>query len=260
MTVPDQHGNVQDSLDRLLLCRTHNAVPGTVTGSVVQADVITGGIHDHPPSHQVPTPRLLPPNPIAFVGRSNELAALTASLENAADTGGGMLISALASAGGIRRPLRLLPGGCTTAHRGRGAPRRVHHCTPRTWCACSWAPSATRSTFRPDPEGDLRVLQRLRKTSGDLLPGPPLSASSARRGILPPPNTKITRYDRLNLHGVRPARHVVAPRIRVVQAQFIPRVDVRQRLGIRMHASGEHGHSLDCRVAAALRAMACHRE
>ena len=70
-----------------------------VAGPVVQAGTISGGVHHHPPpARQVPRPRQLPASPASFVGRTNELDALSTSL---ADGGNTVLISALAGAGGI---------------------------------------------------------------------------------------------------------------------------------------------------------------
>lgn len=50
---------------------------------------------------EVPVPRQLPAPPRMFAGRERELAHLTAALDQHADSGGAMVISALAGAGGI---------------------------------------------------------------------------------------------------------------------------------------------------------------
>ncbi|QUQ68294.1 SARP family transcriptional regulator [Kutzneria sp. CA-103260] len=80
----------------------HNTLTaGIVTGSV-QAGVISGGVHYHYPlPRKAPTPRQLPPASSGFVGRVDELAALTATLNHAAGAAGTVLIFVLAGAGGI---------------------------------------------------------------------------------------------------------------------------------------------------------------
>lgn len=82
---------------------TRNAlVAEVVAGLVVQAGEITGGIHQHHPMpRKVVTPRQLPPAPAGFVGRVDELTALTEAFEQATSTGHTVLISALAGTGGI---------------------------------------------------------------------------------------------------------------------------------------------------------------
>jgi len=56
---------------------TSNSLSGTVSGPVVQARVIEGGIHVHPPAPAPPvTPRQLPPPPAQFVDRAEQLAVL----------------------------------------------------------------------------------------------------------------------------------------------------------------------------------------
>lgn len=53
------------------------------------------------PPHNGPVPRQLPPAPGSFTGRADQLAAMTAILDNAAETGGTVVISAIAGTGGI---------------------------------------------------------------------------------------------------------------------------------------------------------------
>ncbi|WP_433273071.1 BTAD domain-containing putative transcriptional regulator [Actinosynnema sp. CS-041913] len=64
-----------------------------------------------------PVPRQLPPAPAHFVGRTTELADLTARLEAAAEQGGTVLISALAGAGGIGKTWLALHWGHSAADR-----------------------------------------------------------------------------------------------------------------------------------------------
>jgi len=77
-----------------------NSVAATVSGVVVQAHTITGGVHHHSAVWGRPVPRQLPAAPAAFVGRVGDLAALTAVVD-AGGAGGTVVISALAGAGGI---------------------------------------------------------------------------------------------------------------------------------------------------------------
>ncbi|GAA1285406.1 tetratricopeptide repeat protein [Saccharothrix xinjiangensis] len=108
----------------------HNEVGGQVAaGRVVQARTITGGVretaqharvsgdadirqsgrdqyniggdvHVHP-SRPAVVPRQLPPAPRWFTGRADELAALTAALDEAAGSDGPVVISSIGGAGGI---------------------------------------------------------------------------------------------------------------------------------------------------------------
>ncbi|MFF4383272.1 ATP-binding protein [Kitasatospora sp. NPDC001547] len=64
------HGAVRNSL----------AGATTVSGPVVQAGAIHGGLHLHGPS-ALPTPRQLPPCPRRLIGREAELASLDSSLD-----------------------------------------------------------------------------------------------------------------------------------------------------------------------------------
>lgn len=79
-----------------------NEVSGTVSGAVVQAGAIHGGVHVHAADHARVVPRQLPAPPgHGFVGRGPELAALSAHLDGAADRGSTMVISAVGGMGGI---------------------------------------------------------------------------------------------------------------------------------------------------------------
>lgn len=78
-----------------------NEISGTQSGLVVQAGSVRGGIHHHSPPPQVLLPRQLVTAPRHFVGRTDELAELKNGLAGTASSGGAVLISALAGAGGI---------------------------------------------------------------------------------------------------------------------------------------------------------------
>jgi tetratricopeptide (TPR) repeat protein len=81
---------------------TRNGVAAqSVAGVVVQAGTVTGGIHQYAAVQPVPVvPQQLPPCPAAFVGRAEALAQLDAAVDRSA-SGGPVVISALAGAGGI---------------------------------------------------------------------------------------------------------------------------------------------------------------
>lgn len=55
----------------------HNDVSGQPPTVLVQAGAITGGVHHHATPTSIPIPRQLPAAPTPFVGRSDELAALS---------------------------------------------------------------------------------------------------------------------------------------------------------------------------------------
>ena len=67
-----------------------------VSGRLVQAGTVFGGIHVGPSAP--PTPRQLPAAPGGFAGRSRELAGLTNALDTVADT---LPIAVISGAGGI---------------------------------------------------------------------------------------------------------------------------------------------------------------
>jgi tetratricopeptide (TPR) repeat protein len=75
----------------------HNEATAALTGQLVQAGVITGGVHVYEMPYTMPIPRQLPLPPTPFVGRDHEMAALN----DAAGSAGTVIISALAGAGGI---------------------------------------------------------------------------------------------------------------------------------------------------------------
>jgi len=82
--------------------RVHNElVAGVVSGVVVQAGSIAGGIHFHAAVHEVPAPRHLPSAPPVFVGRSAELAELTTILHKATGADSTVGIAVLAGSGGV---------------------------------------------------------------------------------------------------------------------------------------------------------------
>ncbi|WP_433261341.1 hypothetical protein ACQPZF_26525 [Actinosynnema sp. CS-041913] len=74
---------------------------GVVAGGVVQAHTISGGVHHHTAPPGRPVPQQLPAAPPAFIGRADELATLTAALNQGSLAGGTVVISALAGTGGI---------------------------------------------------------------------------------------------------------------------------------------------------------------
>ena len=103
MAALDQHGNTDGSAGKQPQHGeiTNEVIDATVTGHVLQAGVIIGGVHDHADPQEFAVPRQLPMPPAGFVGRVDELSALTASLDKATDRGGTVVISALAGNGGI---------------------------------------------------------------------------------------------------------------------------------------------------------------
>lgn len=73
----------------------------SVAGHLLQAGSVTGGVHLYGVPDEVPVPRQLPSAPRSFVGRDNELAVLSGSLDHGARPVGAVTISALAGTGGI---------------------------------------------------------------------------------------------------------------------------------------------------------------
>jgi tetratricopeptide (TPR) repeat protein len=99
-----------------------------VSGTVVQAHTITGGVHHHdhhPASAARPVPRQLPPAPHQFVGRVDHLAGLDRSAPTAVpDTPSGgqqghsmVVISAIAGTGGIGKTWLALTWASRNLHR-----------------------------------------------------------------------------------------------------------------------------------------------
>ncbi|MFH8410109.1 ATP-binding protein [Streptomyces sp. NPDC018019] len=78
-----------------------NEVSAPVEGTVVQAGVVHGGVHLHTARERTVVPQQLPAAPSRFTGRAGELAALTAALDDAVESGTTVMISALGGAGGI---------------------------------------------------------------------------------------------------------------------------------------------------------------
>ncbi|WP_079194150.1 ATP-binding protein [Streptomyces sp. CB02923] len=124
-----------------------NEVVAPVEGHVVQAGVVHGGVHIHSGQEHAVTPHQLPAAPRVFTGRTEELAELTATLDEATETGATVMISALGGAGGIGK----------------------------TWLALHWA---HRHADR-FPDGQLFVDLR-----GFTPLGEPLPATEAVRGFL----------------------------------------------------------------------------
>jgi tetratricopeptide (TPR) repeat protein len=124
-----------------------NTITGAVAGSVMQAGVITGGVHLHVPPHSVPVPQQLPAAPRMFAARRDELARLTAALDETANSGRMVVISAIAGAGGIGK----------------------------TWLALYWA----HQHLERFPDGQLFVNLRGFDPSGE-----PMPPGTAVRGFL----------------------------------------------------------------------------
>ncbi|HEU5428230.1 MAG TPA: hypothetical protein VFU74_15220 [Actinocrinis sp.] len=80
---------------------SHNELSGHVTGPVVQARVITGGIHVNALAAGVPerTPRQLPPDAAMFTGRAEDLAALNYAWARALSDSVGALLVVCGTAG-----------------------------------------------------------------------------------------------------------------------------------------------------------------
>ncbi|MEU7786600.1 tetratricopeptide repeat protein [Amycolatopsis sp. NPDC049159] len=123
-----------------------NQVSGPVSGTVVQAGVISGSVHIHAAAEPV-VPRQLPVVPATFVGRSAERNALDELLPDDPATGRSVVISSLGGVGGIGK----------------------------TWLAVRWAHDHV-ARF---PDGQLFV--DLRGFSPD---GEPMSSETAVRGFL----------------------------------------------------------------------------
>lgn len=84
-----------------ITCVTHNEAAG-VTGNVVQARDIHGGVHFHgPPVATWPIPRQLPPDVSHFVGRSGDLGQLNSLLTGEKPRPGATVISAVAGTAGV---------------------------------------------------------------------------------------------------------------------------------------------------------------
>ncbi|MFI9388950.1 NB-ARC domain-containing protein [Kutzneria sp. NPDC052558] len=107
MTDEDEHeadSSVEDSASQA--GTTNNTVNADVVNGVVQAGLITGGVHNYLPAPQppTPTPRQLLAAPADFVGRADQLAALDRALAPAdgeQNRAGTAVISAIGGAGGI---------------------------------------------------------------------------------------------------------------------------------------------------------------
>lgn len=124
-----------------------NKVGGDVRGQVVQADSIQGGVHLHAAEQGIPVPRQLPAAPFVCVGRQRELELLAGAMDEAAEQGTPVVVSALAGTGGIGK----------------------------TWLALYWA---HRNVDR-FPDGQLFVDLRGRDATGE-----PMSLNTAVRGFI----------------------------------------------------------------------------
>ncbi|MGO1050882.1 ATP-binding protein [Crossiella sp. CA198] len=78
----------------------HNTVGGPVSGNLVQAGTIYGGVAISA-DWIWPTPRQLPHSPGTFTGRADELAVLNKALDDGATEGATVVISALNGTGGV---------------------------------------------------------------------------------------------------------------------------------------------------------------
>ncbi|MEU4744361.1 NB-ARC domain-containing protein, partial [Actinosynnema sp. NPDC023658] len=82
-----------------------NDLGGSVVGSVLQARDVQGGVHFHqvvdPADRSWVTPRQLPGAFPYFVGREPELARLTGVLDDAAENGATLVISAISGTAGV---------------------------------------------------------------------------------------------------------------------------------------------------------------
>src|SRR6266496_1482450 len=123
----DQHDADSDGEQQDLPTTSNNVNANMVTGPVVQAGIINGGVHHYFPAPRpaAPTPRQLFSAPAGFVGRVDHLAALDRALitpENFSPGNDGQgrgataVISAIGGTGGIGKTWLAL----TWAHRNLG--------------------------------------------------------------------------------------------------------------------------------------------
>ncbi|MCR6487839.1 NB-ARC domain-containing protein [Amycolatopsis sp. OK19-0408] len=122
MTIDDGQEHAPAEMD----VEAENAVAAVaVSGTVIQAHKITGGVHHHPPRPTRPVPRQLPPVPHSFVGRVDLLADLgrSAATDGPATLAGGrprspiVAISAIGGAGGIGKTWLALAWAHRNLHR-----------------------------------------------------------------------------------------------------------------------------------------------
>jgi tetratricopeptide (TPR) repeat protein len=103
----DSHQETAHAPDPVILGTTdsgsklHNEVNGGTPAAVLQAGTIYGGVHVHSVTRRTTTPRQLPAAPASFIGRDNELAALTAVLDDQVRQGRGLKILAIGGTGGV---------------------------------------------------------------------------------------------------------------------------------------------------------------
>jgi tetratricopeptide (TPR) repeat protein len=90
-----------DEVYGLSVTSSGNELGGTVTGSVVQANSVVGGVHFHHVDHSWVTPQQLPGAFPYFVGRASELSRLTAVLDDDASDVTTLVISAVSGTAGV---------------------------------------------------------------------------------------------------------------------------------------------------------------
>lgn len=120
MTEQDRRDSTDDEGEQPPAREVRNEVVAETVSMVVQAGSISGGVHhhhQHPPLQQIPVPQQLLAPPRYFVGRTVELAHLTADLDDSAEAGNTVLISALAGAGGIGKTALALHWAHQNLHR-----------------------------------------------------------------------------------------------------------------------------------------------
>ncbi|AHH98656.1 ATP-binding protein [Kutzneria albida] len=121
MTDANQHQAVDtgyDSENHQQSATTHNTVNADVATTVVQAGVITGGVHNHLPAPR--PPRQLIAAPTGFVGRADQLATLDRALTGSSPRNGGQdggATAVISAIGGIGKTWLALTWANRNLHR-----------------------------------------------------------------------------------------------------------------------------------------------